>query len=403
MRRTDLLCLVMVSNSRWDQVLSSASISLAREFARTQRVFFIEQPFTIKDIITGRRNPWVRERITAALLGRSIYRYAEVGNKNLIVVTPLVTLSINWMPAGCLYNLFARINNWIFLRTVKRIVREHKLREFIFINSYNPFFAFSLPCSIKPLLYVYQSRDNIRESEYVYKHGPALERLTLQKANLRLATSRDLVEKLSTPQYPVNLFPNAADVELFTKAAENFIDVPAGLEKVQKPVIGYIGNICHRIDYDLVYKIATGFPSWTLLMVGPRNDAGLHPYDFSTLKNVIFTGPQKFKDLPRYLKCIDCAILPFKVNALTKSIYPLKINEYLAGGKPVVSTAFSPDVESFRGLISLTNNHDVFLESIRNAVINDCETGRARRMEAARVNSWTARVTQFWELASHHI
>lgn len=390
--------ILLLSTSRWDQDLSSAAISLAREFSRNHRVFFIDQPYTLKDVIKDWKDPRVKNKWKAFLLGSSIYRHVEPQNKNLIVVTPLITLPINWLPKGFLYGICSRINNWIFSRTLVRIVREYKLLNYIFFNSYNPFYGVSLPETVKPDIYIYQSRDNIKESEYVSKHGPALEQRALRRADMRLATSRDLVAQLSTPEYPFILFPNAADVELFSKAAENSGDVPEEIREISRPVIGYVGNICLRIDYDLLYKIATGFPDWTLLLVGPRNDARYHSYNFDGLKNVVFAGRKNLKDLPRYLKSVDCAILPFKVNALTRSIYPLKVNEYLAAGKPVVSTCFSPDIESFNGLVYLGKDHDSFLNSIRKSVeIND-EQKKCMRMQAAKQNSWPARVQQFWNL-----
>ena len=393
----DFDAIILLSNSRWDQDLSSAAISLAREFSRNHRVFFIDQPYTLKDVISNYRDFRVKNKWRAFLLGSSIYRFVVSGNRNLIAVTPYVTLPINWLPEGAVYQFFSRVNDWLLSRTLVRIVKEYKLKNFIFFNSYNPFYGLTLPGSFKPALYIYQSRDNIGESVYVSKHGPALEKKVSRRADLRLATSRDLVDKLSTPEYPFILLPNAADVELFSKASEAG-GIPAELHQVAKPVIRYVGNICLRIDYDLLYKIALNFPAWTFLLVGPRNDAEYHKYNFEALKNVIFTGRKHIMELPDYLKLVDCAILPFKVNALTRSIYPLKINEYLAAGKPVVSTAFSPDIESFNGLVFLGKDHDSFIENIRKSVETDNESKKCQRMQAARQNSWSARVEQFWNL-----
>lgn len=390
--------ILLLSNSRWDQDLSSAAIALAKEFSKNHRVFFIEQPYTLKDLFKERKDKRIKSRWRSLWFGYFNRNCGESGNKNLIVITPSVTIPINWLPKGFLYNIFFAINNWIFSGTIAQVVRKNKLRNFIFFNSYNPFYGVKLPSSVKPLLYIYQSRDNIKESEYVKKHGPALEQLALRRADVRLATSRDLVDQLSTPGYPVILFPNAADVGLFSKAAQPSEVIPRELKGVSRPIIGYIGNICLRIDYDLLYKIATHFSDSTLLLVGPRNDAPYHSYNFDQLPNVVFAGKKNIQELPRYLSLVDCAILPFKVNALTRSIYPLKINEYLLAGKPVVSTPFSPDIESFDGLVYLGQDHDAFLANIRKSIETDNEQKKHRRMQEATKNSWAARVRQFWDL-----
>src|SRR5688572_11340936 len=108
-------------------------------------------------------------------------------------------------------------------------------------------------------------------------------------------------------------------------------------------------------------------------MVGPRNDKNYHNYDFNKLTNVIFTGPKKLETLPQYLAYMDVAILPFLVNDLTKSIYPLKLNEYLAAGKPVVSTNFSTDVQSFSEVVYISSSHTEFIDNIRKGIADDSD------------------------------
>jgi len=392
--------IILITASRWDQDFSSASISMARELSKTHRVYFIDNPFTIKDVIKGWRSPAIRKRISALFFGVAIYRQIEPDNLNWIAVTPHMVLPINWLPKGGLYSFFSKLNNLIFCCTLKRLIREMKLKQYLLFNSYNPFYAYKLPADVKPKLVIYQSRDNISESEYVSKHGPVLEQIAAQHAAIRLATSTYLVEKLSSPQYPFHFLPNAADVSLFNRA-QNKSEVPE-LVNIAQPVIGYMGNICLRIDYDLLYKVACEFSSCTLLMVGPRNDRAHHAIDFTRLKNVIFVGAKNIKQLPEYLSIMNCAIMPFKKNKLTRSIYPLKINEYLAGGKPVVSTSFSPDIESFGDVVYVSQNHDEFLANIRLALAETGAEKARQRIAVASQNSWPARVNQFWNIITSY-
>jgi teichuronic acid biosynthesis glycosyltransferase TuaH len=394
-KQTDFDAIILVTASRWDQDYSSASISLAKELSKSISVFFIDNPFTLKDLLRGWSSPQIRRRIKSLIFGRSIYRQ--------IAVTPLLVIPINWLPEGKIYNFFASINNKLFFIAIRRVIKDHKLGKYIYFNSYNPFYGYKLPADIKPAIKLYQSRDNISESDYVNKHGPRLETLAAQSADLRLATSSDLVKRLSTERYPFIFFPNAADFDLFNLASQPLKNLPQELVSLNsRPIIGYIGNLCLRLDYDLLYQTAVHFKDCTLLLVGPRNDSHYNHFNFDELENVVFVGARKIEELPQYLSVMDCAILPFKVNALTKSIYPLKINEYLAGGKPVVSTAFSPDIETFGDLVLVSETYECFLRNIEVALSDVDPVQRERRKDLAHKNSWKVRVDQFWNLIKTH-
>jgi teichuronic acid biosynthesis glycosyltransferase TuaH len=390
--------ILMLSVSRWDQELSSASISVAKELSKHGRVFYIDHPFSIMEVFRGRKSPAIKRRLNALFFGTNIFTNIERDNPNWIAVTPGLTLPINWLPKGIVYEFLSRLNNRIFFRALRKTIAHYNVKNFIYWNSYNPFFSYYLPHDIKPDLVIYQSRDNIAESNYVKKHGPALERKAAGFADLRIATSMDLTSRLSTPGKEFIFFPNAANTDIFKKAQSRSIPVPPEIKGITKPIIGYIGNICLRQDYDLLYKIAQTFHDQVLLMVGPRNDRNYNKYDFSQFKNVIFTGPKKLEELPAYLAHMDVTILPFLVNDLTRSIYPLKLNEYLAAGKPVVSTNFSPDVQSFSEVVYISSSHEEFLDNIRRGLTMDTEDKRQRRIQSVERNSWEGRVKEFWEL-----
>jgi teichuronic acid biosynthesis glycosyltransferase TuaH len=396
---TDIDAIIIVTLSRWDQDVSSASISMAKELSKTVPVFFMDNPFTVKDVVKGWRTPAIRRRRRALLFGRSMYREVEPGNSRWIAVTPRMVLPINWLPEGALYNALSRLNNWLFMRSVRAIIRDFGLSNFVFFNSFNPFYGYRLPADIAPKTTIYQSRDNIRESAYIRRHGPRLERLAARMADIRLATSSDLVEQLSKAGAPFRRFPNAAAFEHFAVANKPAAELPEAIRQLPRPIIGYMGNVCLRIDYDLLVRIAERFPHCTVLMVGPRNDADHHAHDLSRFKNLVFVGPQPFSTLPTYLSVMDCALLPFKINQLTRSIYPLKINEYLAAGKPVVSTSFSSEIKGFAPHIYLADDPDAFLDQIEAALGEPADSpARAARIQVAKQNSWTVRAEQFLAL-----
>src|SRR5690606_12926301 len=178
---------------------------------------------------------------------------------------------------------------------------------------------------------------------------------------------------------------------------------PKELEGVDKKIIGYTGNICHRIDYELIRDIAVKHHDKILLLVGPRNDKKATDINLDEFTNIIFTGAKSIDKLPEYLAYVDCAIIPFKCNELTKSIYPLKINEYLAAGKAVVSTNFSKDLEAFGDVVYLSNSKENYVNNIDKAIEEDTHELKLERLRVAEKNTWRARVDLFWEYVAQGI
>ena len=199
-------------------------------------------------------------------------------------------------------------------------------------------------------------------------------------------------------------FPNAADISLFKTTRTSVYDKPKELKDVKGKIIGYTGNISKsRIDFDLLKNIAIEHSDKTLLLVGPVDSDDYIKYGLDKMSNVIFTGAKKINDLPAYLKYMDCAIIPFKCNTLTRSIYPLKINEYLAAGKPVVSTGFSEDIRDFNEVIYLSDSTTDFLEKINRSISEDSEAFIEKRIAEAEKNTWATRVETFWTIIEKYL
>ncbi len=116
------------------------------------------------------------------------------------------------------------------------------------------------------------------------------------------------------------------------------------------------------------------------------------------MPNVVFAGPRKITELPAFLQYFDCVIIPFRKNTLAKSIYPLKINEYLAAGKPVIATHFSEDIYTFRDVAYIADDHETFLQLIDQAIDENNAALQEKRIAVASQNTWAARVDQFWAI-----
>lgn len=397
--------IIMLALPRWDGLYSSTAYSLAQALSVHTRVFYIDNPFTYKDYLTQRKSPQIQKRKRALTEGEGIFTNPIAGNKNLVAVTPGLTLPINWMSAGGIYDALSKVNDGILFKAIRKTIETHGIKRFIFINSFNPLFGRYFPSDFSPLLNIYHCVDDISKSEYISKHGTRLESEAVRRADFTLVTSMELkrLKQLDSPR--VYYHPNAANVELFQQAFFSKPAIPPELEQIPpgKKVIFYMGNICHRLDYELLKQIASVHKDKYLVMVGPRTNENYRKAGLDTMPNIIFTGTKPLQSLPAYVAAADCCIIPFLCIPLTKSIYPLKINEYLSAGKPVVTTDFSEDIVNFASIAYVSSSHQAFVENIQSAIDTDTAELSRARVKYAASNNWDARAAQLLEIVENNI
>ncbi len=158
-----------------------------------------------------------------------------------------------------------------------------------------------------------------------------------------------------------------------------------------KPIAGYYGALASWFDYDLLDEVAARRTDWNFLLIGQSLDDSLKQHSLLTRANVKWVGPRAYASLPDYLQSFDVALIPFAINDITLATSPLKLYEYLAGGKPVIATPM-PECEMFKEVFIARNATefarllDIAAERGRD------ETFRRRLRELAQENSWTARV-----------
>lgn len=395
--------LIIFSLSRWDAQYSSPSFSLAKEFSKTNRVFYIDHPFSVKDFVRGVNTPSVRKRREALLFGRNIYTRPQHLPEKLTVVTPRLTLPINFLPDGRVYDWLAKWNDKVIFEAIRRVIRDFDVQKFVFFNAFDPYFCRDFPEDIAPLVKVYQSMDDLSQVPYTARHGRRLEEDIIRKFDVTLTTSRELRRLKSQYSDHVYYHPNAADFSSFRRALTEQFPRPPELERARgKQIIGYTGNIESRIDYELLKGVIETNRDKMIVMVGPVTTPEHKTIGLTEYPNVIMTGSKRIDELPAYLQYFDCALIPFKKNTLTRSIYPLKINEYLAAGRPVIATDFSEDIQSFSDVIYVGKNHQEFIDLIPRSIAENNAARVEARTAVANTNTWSARVEQFWQILEDH-
>ncbi len=387
----------MTSMSRWDGAVSSASISLAKVFCRTNNVYYIDYPYSWADMIRERKLPSVEKRFPALLWGKNNLIHLKEQPGNLLAITPKAVLPIFSLPEGWIYDKASHYNNNLVAGLVKKTAKKQKITNYIFINSFNPTYLSNIDRYLSPVLSIYHSRDAIEE---VKGHGLRKENECVKTYDMAMATSKQLCRNISDRnEKTVHYFPNGGDVQLFKTAIDQKLPKPKELENITTPIIGYTGALAQREDYELIEKIAKTNPDKTIVFVGPRKDGEFTEIKLDENPNILFTGAKKINELPAYLQYFDCAIIPFLKNNLTGGIYPLKINEYLAAGKAVITTDFSEDITSFKDHIRIAATHDDFLKFIAPAIADNSLNKKEERLTVALSNSWEKRVELFWNIA----
>ena len=394
--------IIYFSLFRWNNPYSSVSISMCKEFAKHGRVFYINHPISYKDLLGGWSNDVEVQAAKWDLLKGSTIIEEMKGLENVISVTTPLSLPINWMSEGKMYQSLRKRNEAKIRNTIQQVIEKYNIKEYIFMNCFDPFFQDILPVEHPPKINIYQCIDDISQNDYTSKHGVRLEIESVKKADMTLVTSRELRNLMSQYSDNVHIVHNAADISLFKEAVSKTYQRPAEIANVNTKIIGFTGNLdAVRINYPLLKQIAETHTDKTLLLVGPINSPEVAELGLDKMPNVILTGSKKITELPSYLHFCDCVIIPFLCNKLTKSIYPLKINEYLAAGRSVVSSDFSEDIRTFGEQIQIAQTDTEFVRLIDKAIHENTESDIAARQAVAATNTWTARVQQFWEIVSN--
>jgi glycosyltransferase involved in cell wall biosynthesis len=396
----DIICLAL---SRSDWHISSAGLFLAKEFAKKNRVFYIDHPYSWKDYFTAASKKQIKWRKKAVLFGKKPYSNPASFPPNLTIVTPFLTLPINFLPKGPFYRTLLRINDSIVKNSIKKILRDYGVKDYIFINFNDPFFLNQIPKDITPIRSVYYCTDKFAEVAYFKKHGAQMEETCMRNYDLTFCTSSELTRFAAEFSTKVHFLPNGADTVLFNKAFVEKLEKPTEIQCIHTPIIGYTGSIDHRTDFELLRKLALDNQDKTLVFVGPIQTDEHIKAGLDKMKNVLFVGAKQITEIPNYHQYFDCAILPFLKTKFTKSIYPLKINEYLAAGLPVIAINFSDDIKSFSHVAYIEDTHEGFLHAVGFALKENTPEKVKERMSVASQNSWTARIEKFWEILRQEI
>jgi len=236
---------------------------------------------------------------------------------------------------------------------------------------------------------VYDCMDDLAAFAFAPPAMREREASLLAGADLIFAGGRSLYEKRRSLGPRVRLYPSGVEFDHFA-AARSLPPHPL-FANLPHPICGYIGAVDERIDFAAIEAVADAGAQ--VALIGPV--VKIDPRDLPRRTDIHFTGQLPYAELPALLAGLDVALMPFALNAATASISPTKTPEYLAAGKPVVSTPVADVVADYGDVVTIAAGPDAFAQAAMAAAVPDLARV-ARGSERARNAGWDALVTRMW-------
>lgn len=346
----DILCL---SHLRWNWVFQRPQHLLTRAAAK-RRVFFVEEP-----ILDATASPFMEQ---------------SSPHSNVIVAVP-------HLPSAC-----NGAENTEMQRLLLRSLLEEQAVSDYLLWYYTPM---ALPFSrhLTPRATVYDCMDQLAGFAGAPAEIFALERELLERCDLLFTGGLSLYEAKRKGHSNAHCFPSSVDVAHF-RHARNAIGDPDDQAAIPRLRLGYFGVIDERLDLDLIAEVARAQPAWHIVLVGPT--AKIDAASLPRAANIHYLGPKRYQELPAYVGGWDVAWMPFARNEATRFISPTKTPEYLAAGKPVVSTSIHDVVRAYgrQGFVRIADSAQETIRAVEDMLKEDPVTRSAAVDELLRDQSW---------------
>jgi len=373
----DIFC---VSSMDWESVWGSrqAYMDILRQ---KNRVFFIQSQYGPEHIL---KHPQLFVKIF-----RYFFKRVKNIKKNLWIIEPPMQL-----PCNLLSKRINSMNQKLSLRYWKRIKKEMGLNN-ILLWIYNPYFPDILGGLDEKLsLYFCIDAFSILSRGRKKNTIDILEEKQIKNVDVNIVITKKLYEDKSGIRSDINLVYNGCDYEGIRKVFESDKSVPFPLMQIPHPILGHIGSINGKLDLSLIYLLASRNPGWQFVFVGEIFYADISAFLFNQLKmlpNIHFIGRVPREKISYYEKYFDICLNVYKINSWTVYVKPLKVFEYLATGKPIISTPL-PELDEFKDVILFSNNVDEFEKNINGCLSGVLKIDTMRQLDHARRYSWQSRV-----------
>ncbi len=359
--------LVCFSHLRWDFVYQRPQHLLSR-CALECKVLFVEEP--------------IYETVTQAS-----WRLTERDN-GIVVATP--SLPHHTSPADAIRAQRSLID---------QLFQQYAVGQFV-AWYYTPM-ALAFTSHLQPSVTVYDCMDELSAFQGAPPELTNFELQLFDQADVVFTGGASLYEAKRKQHRNVHLFPSSIDAQHFGRARAHPLREPVDQRSIARPRIGFFGVLDERLDRELLAKTAELRPEWQFVMVGPV--VKIREEDLPRCSNIHYLGQKSYEVLPSYIAGWDLAMIPFARNPSTQFISPTKTPEYLAAGKPVVSTPIRDVVRSYgeSGLIQVAGDAHGFAESMDKALAQRGSAWLSKVDALLEQNSWDKTWSRMWTLVGH--
>jgi glycosyltransferase involved in cell wall biosynthesis len=354
----------------WDNVWTRQN-HFALRFAKLgAEILYVETPRSLAGSLRDRnwRAPFARSKVRGVAEGLDIMTLPPV------------------LPGSMRSEVMAHLVSAQIVQAVNKEIQQRGWQKFIAWNRV-PLNVHILP-RLRPAPFhtVYDITDDY--GAYLPKFRALTdhrERNLLQQVDIAFATSDLLIPPLRQYNLNIHHLPNGVDFELFSQVGSRELKINPAVANIPKPIIGYVGLVAEWFDHDIVEALGERWPG-QIVVIGPVKPSEVRRVNQN--RNVCWLGFVERSQLPGYLQTMDVCILPRRNNELTTKMNPLKLWEYLATGKPIVSTDM-PALDPCRNLISVATSTADFVAKVEAVVNKPEDPERAiERRRIAQQNSW---------------
>ena len=291
--------IIVIGIQAWDIKIGSNCKNIALEFAKHNRVLYVNPPL---DRISS-----YREKNTEKIKKRIAIKNGEA--KDLVVLQenmwnlyPISTIeSINFISIPFLFDFFNKRNSKKFCSNIETAIQRLNFKDYIIFNDSSMFLGQHIKQFLKPLFYMYYMRDFLTKNPYWKKNGIRLEPILIKNADCVVNNSvlyTEYGKQFTEHSYMVG---QGCDTTLFNDK-ERKITVPKDLQDIPGPIIGYVGFLSsRRLSIDILVYIAKRKSNWSIVLVGPEDDVFMES-ELHKITNVYFLGSKESEQLPNYIK-----------------------------------------------------------------------------------------------------
>ncbi len=378
--------IVVVSITSWEGDYLKSTVELSKELSARNTVWFLDYQYTLKDLVLAMlgRNKNVSWKRLLGLESRVREKTFHDGGK-VMIYTPWPIIPAFWAGSYKLFAMINRINHGIVFGSFRRKLKKNRVNAKVVLTSLNPFMGLGVKKYFKGIPHVYYCFDEIRAAHYLKIFGGPAEDRLLPEVDAAVFTSDHLEKTKGAAAPKTAVVKNGVHYDAFAKHRRQ-----AGQNKT--PKVGYLGSIDDRFNIDLMEEVIKNMPGVEFHMVGRVVDKRV-PGRLGKYSNVFFAPPVGADEVPPIMGSMDVGIIPYIRNEFTVAVYPLKVNEYLSVGLPVIMTSFA-DLPDFADVVDIADDAQTFIDLIDKNVKTDSEELILARMQFASANSWAQRAVE---------